>query len=337
MGSIARIAIAAAFTVCALAASARAQTNLILTTMSQPGNDFSTKFFGPWAARINQASHGTLHIDPRDGFAIANFTNVYDRVMNDAVQIGWGMQGLVAGKFPLTEVATFPFEAQTAEQGSEALWKLYATGMLDQEYRDIKPLVLGIYPINGVHYAKMPKSFDDFSGLKLRTASKIQSDWIEALRGAPISMGMEDLYQALQRGEIDATLQAWTTYASAPALAEVTNVFLDVKLGTSTVMIFMTKQKYDALPPEARAAIDQNSGEAMSRAWGKFVDETAAAAGKKVLAMPGQIVEHLTDAQTASWEKHIQPVTDAWIASHPNGAALSAKYQAFLADFKPDK
>lgn len=315
---------------------AEAQSNLIMTTMSPPGNAFSSSFFGPWAERINDAAKGTIHVDPRDGFAIANFTNVYDRVMNDAVQIGWGMQGLVAGKFPLTEVATFPFEAQNAEQGSVALWKLYASGALDQEYRGIKPLILGIYPINGVHYAKMPKSFDDFSGLKLRTASKIQSDWIEALNGAPISMGMEDIYQSIQRGGIDATLQAWTTYASAPALAEVTKVFLDVKLGTSTVMIFMSKEKYDALPSAAKQAIDANSGETMSRAWGKFVDATAAATGKKILAMPGQTEAHLTPAQFASWKKQIQPVTEQWIASHPGGAALSAKYEALLAKSKPN-
>lgn len=325
-----------AFLLCLGVWPAGAQTNLIMTTMSPPGNAFSDQFFGPWAERINEAAKGTIHVDPRDGFAIANFTNVYDRVMNDAVQIGWGMQGLVAGKFPLTEVATFPFEAQNAEQGSVALWKLYASGALDQEYRDLKPLILGIYPINGVHYAKMPKSFDDFSGLKLRTASKIQSDWIEALNGAPISMGMEDIYQALQRGSIDATLQAWTTYTSAPALAEVTKVFLDVKLGTSTVMIFMSKQKYDSLLPAAKQAIDANSGQAMSRAWGQFVDDTAAATGKKILAMPGQIEAHLTDTQFASWKKRIQPVTDRWIASHPGGAALSAKYKALLAEAKPN-
>ncbi len=336
MKMILRAAVGAA-AISFLAAPSWAQVNIILTTMSPPGNAFSTGFFGPWADRIDEASKGTIHVEPRDGFALANFTNVYDRVMSDAVQIGWGMQGLVAGKFPLTEVTTFPFEAQSAEQGSTALWRLYASGALKDEYSGVKPLVLGIYPINGVHYAKMPKSFDDFSGLKLRTASKIQSDWIEALGGAPISMGMEDIYQALQRSAIDATLQAWTTYASAPALAEVTNVFLDVKLGTSTMMIFMSKEKYDSLPPDGKKAIEENSGENESREWGKFLDATAAATGKQVLAKPGQIEAHLTPAQTASWEKRIQPVTDAWINSHPGGAALNAKFNALLADVSAGK
>jgi TRAP-type C4-dicarboxylate transport system substrate-binding protein len=113
MGRLAWGAMVMAIAVLAAGVPAFAQTNLILTTMSPPGNDFSTGLFGPWAERMNAASKGTLHVDPRDGYAVANYGNVYERVMDDVVQIGWGMQGIIAGRFPLTEVATFPFEADT--------------------------------------------------------------------------------------------------------------------------------------------------------------------------------------------------------------------------------
>lgn len=53
---------------------ADAQTNLIMTTMSPPGNAFSSQFFGPWAERINEAAKGTINVDPRDGFAIAELS-----------------------------------------------------------------------------------------------------------------------------------------------------------------------------------------------------------------------------------------------------------------------
>src|SRR5262245_38954265 len=96
-------------------APARAQTNIIVTSMAPAGSPFSTDFFRPWADKIAADAKGTLALDVRDGFAVANFGNVYDRVMNDVVQIGWGMQGLIGGQFPLTEVATFPFEADGAE------------------------------------------------------------------------------------------------------------------------------------------------------------------------------------------------------------------------------
>jgi TRAP-type C4-dicarboxylate transport system substrate-binding protein len=327
---------AAAFIVGGTAMPALAQVNLLLTTMSPPGEDFSTKFFRPWAERMTAASNGAINVDPRDGFAIAGFGNVYDRVLSDVVQIGWGMQGGIGGKFPLTEVATFPFQADTAEQASVALWRLYQSGALADEYANIKPLILGTYPMNGVHYAKKPKSLDDFSGLKLRTASKPQSDWIEHLGGAPISMPMEDVYTGLERGTIDATLQAWSAFGPVK-LADVTNFHVNVALGTSTIMIFMSKQKYDSLPAAGRKAIDDNSGEAMSRAWGKFCDDIAQGLRQQVLALPGQTEARLTAAQEASWTRRVQPVTDAWIAAHPGGDKLVQHYRSLLADVKAGK
>ena len=313
-----------------------AQVTLIVTTMSPPGGNFSTKFFRPWAERIAGASDGTLKTELRDGYAMANYANVFDRVMNDVVQIGWGMQGIVAGKFPLTEVATMPFEAENAVQASTALWRLYQSDAFGDEYRDVHPLILGTYPMNGVHYAKQPKSLDDFSGLKLRAASKPQADWIEHLSGTSISMPPEDVYTALQRGTIDATLQAWSAFGPLK-LQEVTRYHVDTAFGTSTIMIFMSQRKYDSLPAAAKKALDDNSGEAMSREWGQFVEEEARGMRQNILGGPDQTEAHLTPAQESAWKARVAPVTQDWVKAHPGGDKLLQEYRALLASLKPGK
>jgi TRAP-type transport system periplasmic protein len=323
-----------AMAVCLFAAGpASAQVTLSLTTMSPPGSDFSAGFFRPWAERVNASAGGTVTVDPRDGYAIANYGNVYDRVTQDVVQIGWGMQGIIAGKFPLTEIATFPFEADNAEQASTALWKLYRAGDFGDEYKGLKLVLLGTFPMNGVHYAKKPPTLDNFKGLKVRAASKPQSDWIERLDGAPISMPPEDLYTALERGTIDVTLQGWSTFGPIK-LADVTSYHVDAAFGTSTVMIFMTQSKFDSLPAAARKAIDDNSGEATSRAWGKFCDELAQRLRGTVLALPNQTEGKLSAEQANSWKQRVLPVAEAWTKSHPHGDALLQHYRAFLADAK---
>jgi TRAP-type transport system periplasmic protein len=333
MGRLIHRVIVVAIALSAGWAPAFAQTNLILTTMSPPGNDFSTAFFGPWAERMNAASKGALHVDPRDGYAVANYGNVYERVMDDVVQIGWGMQGIIAGRFPLTEIATFPFEADNAEQASVALWRLYHAGAFGAEYKDVKPLVLGTFPMNGVHYAKKPATIDNFNGLKVRAASKPQSEWIERLGGAPISMPPEDLYQALQRGTIDVTLQGWSTFGPIK-LADVTSFHVDAAFGTSTIMLFMSQRKYDSLPADGRKAIDENSGEAMSRSWGKFVDSLAQKLRTQVLALPNQTEVKLTADQSRSWREKVAPVAEEWTKAHAGGDELLKQYRAALADAK---
>ena len=57
----------------------------------------------PWAAKVNEQGKGVIHLDLREGVTLANFENIYDRVLDDAIQIGWGMQNAVAGKFPLSK------------------------------------------------------------------------------------------------------------------------------------------------------------------------------------------------------------------------------------------
>jgi TRAP-type C4-dicarboxylate transport system substrate-binding protein len=297
-----------AMALCLFAAGpASAQVTLSLTTMSPPGSDFSAGFFRPWAERVNASAGGTVTVDPRDGYAIANYGNVYDRVTQDVVQIGWGMQGIIAGKFPLTEIATFPFEADNAEQASTALWKLYRAGDFGDEYKGLKLVLLGTFPMNGVHYAKKPPTLDNFKGLKVRAASKPQSDWIERLDGAPISMPPEDLYTALERGTIDVTLQGWSTFGPIK-LADVTSYHVDAAFGTSTVMIFMIRfpachspeghrrqfgrgnepglgkilRRACATSARYRVGPSQSNRRQAERGTGKFL-ETAGAAGRRSL------------------------------------------------------
>ena len=70
----------------------------------------------PWAERINEQGKGVVKIDIRDGLALANLTNAYERVVNDVVQIAWTLPGYVAGKFPRTQVTSLPFVSGNGEE-----------------------------------------------------------------------------------------------------------------------------------------------------------------------------------------------------------------------------
>ena len=58
---------------------------------------------------------------------LANFGNVYERVQDDVVQIGWAIHQVVAGKFPLSEVAGLPFVEDGFQRASLALNRLVET------------------------------------------------------------------------------------------------------------------------------------------------------------------------------------------------------------------
>jgi TRAP-type C4-dicarboxylate transport system substrate-binding protein len=308
--------------VCGLALSAftRAATaepaKLIFTSLS-PGGSANSVFFGAWAKKVNAASHGTLNIEVRDGESLANFGNVYERVTNDVVQIGWIIHGIVGNKFPLSDVASLPFLVDDNVGCSVAMWRLYKSGMLDAEYREVVPLWFGCLSTTYLHFAKKPPTTDNLEGLKMRVNNKITGEVIKLMGGTPISLPGGEMYQALQRGTIDGVATAWSAF-DPYKLSEVTSFHLEVPMGTTPSMQFMARKKFDALPKAARDAIMENAGEAGSRMMGAYIAGKAKEARDAVAADPAKhTLVKLSSVQLEAWEKRTAPITAEWIKGHP--------------------
>ncbi|HVA14831.1 MAG TPA: TRAP transporter substrate-binding protein DctP [Stellaceae bacterium] len=317
-------------------ASADEMSMIFVTAEPAPSPD-TVQVFKPWAQRVAAAAHGAVHIDVRDGTAIVNPINMYDRVQSDVFQIGLLIPSLVGGKFPLTDMVGLPFLTDDSVNASIAFWRLYKTGALDAEYRDIVPLAMALFPPQGVHLVKPPASLDDLRGLRLRVVSKTGSESIARLGGTPLVLDPGDQYASLQRGMLDGIVSSWMQMGPLH-LTEVTHYHIDTSLGTGMFMVFMARQKHDALPPAIRQAIDDNSGEPLTRAMAATFEQRSVRSRAPVAAAPDKhTIVQLTPAQNAKWRAAVAPVLAAWTASHPGGAKLVARYRAILAAVKAGK
>jgi TRAP-type C4-dicarboxylate transport system substrate-binding protein len=304
---------------------------LMFATTNVPTAHLNAQFLHPWAEAINQDGKGVIQLDIRDGTAIASVANYYDRVTSGVVQISWGLLSTVAGKFPRADVATLPFMAKSAADGSQALWRLYKAGMLGDEFADLHPLMIIALTPSGIHMSHPLKSLDDLGGVKLVIASKVNADAITLLGGSPLSIPLSDMYEAIQRGTADGAAVAWTSFDPFH-LAEVTSYHVDTRLGTSSAMMFMTKATWDSLSPQAQQVLDKHSGEAMSRAFGAWWDgERKAGKDNTIARGDKRTIVELTPEQTAAWQKKLQPLNDNWVKNAPDGAKVLAAYRAELA------
>jgi|SRR5690348_6187259 TRAP-type transport system periplasmic protein len=323
-----RLAIAAFFAA-SLGATGLVQAEeavLLFGTSTPPGTHISIRVFHPWAERINEQGKGVVKIDVRDGMEIANPGNFYTRVREDVIQIGWGSHNSVPGTFPLSGFSNLPFQTESSETSSVAFWRLIKAGYFDAEYKDIVPLFVQIYPQSQIHLAKVPKSPDDIAGLRLMVVAKTNADVAIRLGAAPISLLLPELYQGLQRNTVDGALMSWTAFQPFN-LAEVTTYHIDTALGTPPAMVFMAKKRYDSLSTEVRKIIDQNSGEAESRALGKAWDEVAEEARQAVKRDPKHSVVTPSAELTAKWQAAVAPVTDAWVKATPGGDKILAAFR----------
>ena len=228
----------------------RPRARFLFALNNPPGSNLIQQAMTPWIERFNAKAAGTIKIEPRAGFVLTNFTNYYDRVQEDVVQIGWGLQNAIGGKFPLTEVATLPWGEASAEVLSVALWRLVKSGLVDCEYADTVPLLMNIFPLGGIHFVAPPPAVDDYRGLKIQTSGKIQSEVVQTLRRhdtSPYSRAKST--KSLQRRTINATSTGWVAFG-AFKLNEVTAYHIDnVPKATSVGQVIMSQKKYNSLPP----------------------------------------------------------------------------------------
>jgi TRAP-type C4-dicarboxylate transport system substrate-binding protein len=314
-------------------AGAPAEAQLKFATVSPPGGPLNTRVLHPWADKVNASGEESVQLDVRDGYTLGNFANIYDRVMNDVVQVASGLQGTVAGKFPLTNLISLPMLFDRSDLASVAFWRLYKSGALDSEYDEVIPLYVAALAQSGLHFARAPDSPTDLKGAKVLSTSKIVGESVEAIGGTPVSLQLTDMYPALQRRAVDAVVVAWTAFPPFK-LGEVTNHHIDAALGSAPAFIFMAKKKFAALPAAGQKALMDASGEAQSRAYGAYWMALDAEGRKDYEGKPGHTIVTLTPAQTATYRARLQHVVDGWIAATPGSAKAVAEFKTLLAEVK---
>ena len=291
---------------------------LIVASLSSENSAFTTRFYTPWAARVQDQSQGTLDLDVRSGFAIASLNNSLDRLRNDVIQITNVFPASFRGAFPLFEVGGLPFITQKGEVGGAAMWRLVKSGLLDAELKDVYIIATSTFGYSGIHFAKAPQSLDSLRGLKVATASQIQSEMLSLLGAAPGPMTPMDAYPSLQRGTFDAVMTSWAGVL-AYKLDEVSTAHLEAPLGTTAMMVTMMRKRYDALPEAGRKAIDANSGDVWSRFVGRECVDAEIENGRKQALAKGHKLLELSPAQLAAWKERTKPVIDNWTKERPNG------------------
>jgi TRAP-type C4-dicarboxylate transport system substrate-binding protein len=89
----------------------------------------------------------------------------------------------------------------------------------------------------------------------------------------------------------------------------------------------MSKQSYDRLPPQAKAAIDKHSGAALSRRAGQATQNEWEGARTNVK----DTVSTLAPDQERQWKAALEPLAKEWAQSTPGGAKALDAFRAEVA------
>lgn len=180
---------------------AQATETLIFAAATPPQGPLM-EVFKDLVGSINADGAGVVEIDMREGFTMANLSNLYDRVQDGVVPISWRNPAGIGGRFPLSSVLKLPYLTGSAETASVAYWRLYEEGGFEREFHDIVPLFALIYPQSGLHLSGPLDSLDDLGG-RVIGGTQTNAAIVSALGGVPLSISLADTYEAIQRGTAD--------------------------------------------------------------------------------------------------------------------------------------
>jgi len=312
-----------------LSAAASAQTvALKLASFEPPQAPITGSVFIPWAEEVSKASGGTLKIEVFAGGVLGRSPLQQLKLVQDGVaDLTWTVPGYTPGRFDDCEVAELPFLVNAASEGSLAMTRMHAKGML-AGFDELRLLLIGTVPANNVHSRVPVKTLADLKGKRLRIGSSQIAKLAEALGAVPVQIGGNQVAESLSRGVIDGSLNEWNFVATFK-IDEVARHHLVAPMGTVAVMVPMLKSRYDSLPAQARAALDKHSGEVLARRFGAVVDKANEATRERVAKSGKNTVTVLQGAELEAWKKAVEPVTAAWRGAKPRNEQL---YQAMTAE-----
>jgi len=191
-------------------------------------------------------------------------------------------------------------------------------------------------PQSLVHLRAAPKSLKDLAGERIVAPTQMTALTTKYMGAQPITLSSPEAYEAINRGTADGTILSWNVYFSFK-IGEVTHYHIDQSMGTAAAMVFMKRSVYDGLSPEAKKAIDENSGEAVSRAFGKSWDDDNNHNRALAKQDPKQTVVTLDPAMKAAWSEKLNGAIAEWSKSRPGIDKVLAQYRQLLADVAAGK
>ena len=216
----------------------------------------------------------------------------------------------------MAEISTLPFNFPSATLHTKALWALYKKGYLDKTMDDEKAKTLFIAGDAGsglLTYKKRVTTLADVRGLKLHCVPGRQVAIAEAIDAVPVSMAGAEVIMALQTGTIDGHTKG---YSPLPRFkwCEVAKYVTEPKLGSVFFAVFMNRKKYDKLPKDIQAIIDEMAEDNQYGLIAAKQMDDLTESGKTCL------LKH--EVQMLQWEpaaleelgKRFGPIWNTWIA-----------------------
>jgi len=265
-----------------------------------------------WGKEIEKRTNGKVVITVFPGATLMPPDKCYDGVVKGIADIGMAVPAFTRGRFPLTEVLDLPLGYKSAIAATK-LTNDYFNKFKPKEFDEVQIMYSFGHGPAVLHSKKAVNKFEDFKGMKIRCTG-LAAKIVAAIGAAPVAMPVSDSYDALSRGIVDASIAAMEA-VEGWRWGEVVKFTIESPgFGyTTTFVVVMNKEKWNALPPDTQKIIREVNEEWIEKTgirWDAIDDS-----GKNFTLKLGNKVISLSKEENEKIEKAVQPLLDEYVKS----------------------
>ena len=275
-----------------------------------PPTHIQAKLGDSWAKEVEKRTNGKVKITYYPGGALLKGPKMYDGVLKGIADMGMSVFGYSRGVFPSMEAMDLPMGYPNGKVATAIINDFY-NKFKPQELNKVKVMYLHAHGPGLLHSKKAVSKMEDMKGLKIRSYG-FNAKTAAALGGVPVAMGQGGVYEALQKGVVDATLSPMEVlkgWKQAEVIKYTTECY---SVGyTAGFYILMNLDKWNSLPKDIQKIIEEVNGEWIAK-HGEAWDDSDKAGREFTLSLGNKIIP-LSEAENARWAKAAEPVIDAYV------------------------
>lgn len=288
----------------------------------------------PWMACVTEATAGEVTFDHFPSGEISGHKESMASLTNGLADLSMVVPGYETGRLPLSNMSMLPGFGATATEMDIAYRKMLENGspMLDEwTAQGVMPIMnvqTPAYQLLGM--TEPMTTIEAFKGKLIRAGGGTANLAVASVEGVPVEMASPDMFLALQRGTVDATILSLTSapaYGLPDILKSVSN---NGSFGSGQSVLTMNKERFDALSDAHRAAF-LDCGRKMEISGGEAADRDNEAL-KTEFASKGIAMYDFPPETLEQINERLATVAEDYVVKLEQAGSTTARptYEAYL-------
>ncbi|MFH0821568.1 MAG: TRAP transporter substrate-binding protein [Pseudomonadota bacterium] len=322
----------AAFCILCMTGPVRSEDTVIrlrYATFSPPMSGMAT-IAEQWCKEVESRTKGKVKISFHPGGSLAPANQSYEAAVRGITDITLTATQWTPGRFPMSELVHMPLRVKSAAQGTKLI-NAWFNHYKPKEFDDTK--ILYMFASGPSHFmtVKQLPSINDLKGMKIR-ASGDTSRIVSAMEAVPVSVPIGDAYEAFQRGVCEGVFLSAETLKSFRWGDLLRGLQMNDGIGmVNALLVAMNKKKWNSLPPDVQAIIEEVSREWIDKT-GKGWDEIDREAMEYAKSKGMKVVTISKDEELITTQR-MKPLLDAYVEKMKKLGLPAEETLKFAVDF----